>query len=320
MYPVRTFRSIKKNRIIATFSAIILFFIGTNRTHAQDSLRFLEPAPDYVKSRGVILGASLGSVYVLSMTGLYSLWYKDYPKSEFQFFDDNAEWLQVDKVGHVGSAYYLGKWGIDLFSWTGMERRKAIWYGGTAGLVFLTTVEVFDGFSAEWGFSTGDMIANVAGTAMVISQQLAWEEQRIKIKFSFHETKYAQYRPNLLGSNYIESMFKDYNGQTYWLSGNIHSFLKTESKFPRWLNVSVGYGAEGMVGARSNFISQEENFTNTFKRYRQFYFSPDIDLTKIKTRSKTLKTIFGVVGFIKIPAPAIELREGGKVKMHWLYF
>jgi uncharacterized protein YfiM (DUF2279 family) len=268
----------------------------------------------------MLVGASLGSVYVLSMAGLYQLWYKDYPKGSFRFFDDNAEWLQVDKVGHFGSAYYLGKWGMDLFSWTGMERKKAIVLGGSAGFVFLTTIEIFDGFSKQWGFSAGDMIANTAGTVLAISQQLAWDEQRVKVKFSFHQSKYARYRPDQLGETYIENLFKDYNGQTYWLSANLNSFMKEDSRFPKWLNIAVGYGADGMTGARSNIVSPESGNTNRFERYRQFYISPDIDLTKIKTRSSVLKSVFGVIGFLKVPAPAIEFNGNGVVKMSWLYF
>jgi hypothetical protein len=48
------------------------------------------------------------------------------------------------------------------------------------------------------------------------------EGKRITPKFSFHTTQYAQYRPNVLGSSLAEQILKDYNGQTYWLSVNLH--------------------------------------------------------------------------------------------------
>jgi hypothetical protein len=88
----------------------------------------------------------------------------------------------------------------------------------------LTIVEVFDGFSAEWGASTGDLIANATGTALYVSQELLWKEQRITPKFSFHSTKYAALRPDVLGSSLPEKNSKDYNGQTYWLSINLFFF------------------------------------------------------------------------------------------------
>ena len=273
---------------------------------------------DKSRIKGVAIG--LGATYTVSMVGLYSLWYKDYPMGEFHTFDDNDEWLQVDKAGHFGSAYYLGKWGIDLFQWTGMEKKKAVWIGGTAGLAFLTTIEIFDGFSEEWGFSVGDMAANVGGTAMAIAQELIWEEQRIKVKFSWHPTDYAQYNPDLLGEEFPSTLFKDYNGQTYWLSANLHSFMSESSMFPKWLNMSVGYGAEGMTSAGEEPSDSEIPGTPDFPRYRQFYIAPDIELSKLRTKSKFLKSCFSVFGFIKFPAPTIEINGNNELKFHWIYF
>lgn len=285
---------------------------------AQDTISFFRKADHYIPARGRAIGIGLGVTYVASMTGLYTLWYKDYPLGNFHGFDDNEEWLQVDKVGHFSSAYYLGKWGIDLMQWTGMERKQAIWKGGAIGWVFLTGIEVFDGFSDQWGFSTGDMIANTAGSALAIGQELAWDEQRITIKFSYHPSGIAGYRPDQLGATPTESLFKDYNGQSYWLSANIHSFLADDSRFPKWLNAAFGYGADGMTGARSN-IDLPTSY-KPFERQRQFYFAPDIDLSKIKTNRKGLQTLFSVIGFLKFPAPAFEINDKGKINWHILYF
>jgi hypothetical protein len=88
------------------------------------------------------------------------------------------------------------------------KKSGALWSG--IGLCVLTAVEVMDGYSAEWGASW-DIIANAAGTALYVSQELIWE-QRITPKFSFHTTKYASFRPSVLGSSF-QNKFKDYNGQ-----------------------------------------------------------------------------------------------------------
>jgi hypothetical protein len=34
--------------------------------------------------------------------------------------------------------------------------------------------------------------------------------------------------------------------KTYWLSVNLHSFSKAQ-KIPKWLNLAIGYGADGMI-------------------------------------------------------------------------
>ena len=222
--------------------------------------------------------------YTATMTGLYTLWYKDVPSSSFHFFNDNDEWLQMDKIGHGVTAYYVGFAGYEALKWSGVSEKKSVWYGGTLGLFLLTSVEVFDGFSSDWGFSWGDVAINTVGSGFFIAQQLAWQEQRVLLKYSFHQSDYWEKRPNLLGENLAQNMLKDYNGQTYWMSANIASFLSEESKFPKWLNVAVGYGADGMLGAFNNNAFPE------IERQRQYYLSLDIDLTRIKTKSKFANT------------------------------
>ncbi len=42
-----------------------------------------------------------------ALFGLNQLWYADYPKSDFHFINDNSEWIQMDKVGHLYSSITL---------------------------------------------------------------------------------------------------------------------------------------------------------------------------------------------------------------------
>ncbi|MDT7833019.1 DUF2279 domain-containing protein [Flavobacteriaceae bacterium S356] len=249
-----------------------------------------------------------------ALLALDRLWYADFPRSSFHFTNDNNQWKQMDKVGHIMTSYYVGKIGMEFLDWSGVREKDQLLYGATLGFSFLTAIEVLDGFSSEWGASWGDIAANAAGTGLLIGQELLWKEQRITMKYSFHQTSYAKLRPNTLGENFLQQTLKDYNGQTYWLSANIWSFNK-EGTFPKWLNIAFGYGAEGMLYG--------ENLpTNMFQQdpYRQFYLSLDVDLTKIKTKSKFLKSVFSVINFIKIPAPTLEFRTKGGIKFHYLYF
>ena len=162
--------------------------------------------------------------YASTMVGLHMLWYKDAASSSFHSFNDNKEWLQMDKIGHGVTSYYLGVFGYEALKWSGVSRKKSIWYGGALGLFFLTSVEVFDGYSDAWGFSWGDIAVNTVGSGFFIAQQLVWSEQRVLLKYSFHKSEYANLRPELLGANLMQNALKDYNGQTYWASVNIASF------------------------------------------------------------------------------------------------
>lgn len=217
------------------------------------------------------------------------------------------------------TSYYVGKIGYESLRWAGAKERNAVWAGGLLGFAYLGTVEVFDGFSSEWGFSPGDLFANGIGSALFIAQQLAWKEQRILLKWSFHLTDYAQLNPSQLGKNYPERILKDYNGQTYWLSANLYSLASMHNHFPKWLNLSIGYGAEGMVGGRSNPAMIGNRTIPLFERRSQFYIAPDIDLTRIQTRSRNLKLLFELIGFIKFPMPTLELGKN-TIKFHYLYF
>ncbi len=285
---------------------------------AQNGIEnFLKPSDTLNQRRLKTLVISEATLGATALIGLNQVWYADYPRSDFHFINDNAEWLQMDKAGHVFSAYHLGSFGANALKWSSSSRNSQLLYGSTLGLVFLTTVEVFDGYSTNWGASIGDVIANVSGTAMFVSQELLWKEQRIVPKFSFHTTPYAAARPDALGSTLSEQILKDYNGQTYWLSANIHSFAK-DSKFPKWLNIAIGYGAEGMITGKEEFVNTI--FLPESKRYRQFYLSFDVDLTKIETKSHFVKTILTVFNSIKIPAPTFEIKGSGGSKLHLVYF
>lgn len=267
---------------------------------------------------GVILAEA--SLFAGSMYGLYHLWYKDYPQSSFHFHNDNRAWLQMDKIGHGITSYYVGKFGYEMLRWSGVPEKDAIWYGGPLGFVYLLSIETLDGFSTEWGASAGDLIANTTGAALFMGQQALWKEQRISFKYSFHQTKYAKYRPDLFGSQLSENFLKDYNGQTLWASVNLKSFIDNPSSIPDWLNVAIGYSAEGMTGANTNVREHNGNSIPYFPRYRQYFLSLDVDLTKIKTDSDFLKNLFSVVGFIKIPFPALEYNTNQQWKFHWFYF
>ena len=265
-----------------------------------------------------MLGAE-ALLFTGSMIGFSSIWYADFPRSDFHFFNDGKEWLQMDKVGHFMASYYFNNAEMGMYRWCGVNKKKTLWLSGTMGTLFLMSIEVFDGYSEEWGASVGDIAANIGGRMLSIGEELLWEEQRIKVKFSYHETNFAKFRPDLLGSAPMERLFKDYNGQSYWLSANLSSFMAEDTKFPPWLNVALGYGAEGMIGGEAN-PETIDGVLVSYPRYRQFYVSLDADLSRIPTKSAFLKFVFRTFGFVKIPFPALEYNTLGGLKFHPVYF
>lgn len=298
-------------------SVIFLLFFSFSSI-AQQNTSFWKKSDSLNSKRRNAVYITEASLSALTLLGMHQLWYANYDSSSFHTINDSSDWLQMDKAGHAMGAYYVGKIGMNVLDWSGESKKNQLIYGATLGFGFLSIVEIFDGFSQEWGFSPSDILANASGAGLLIGQELLWDEQRILMKYSFHTTKFAKQRPELLGENFLEQTLKDYNGQTYWLSANIWSFAK-ESNFPQWLNIAFGYGANGMITGSDNYPI-ETSLSNHLDRTRQLYVSLDIDLTKIKTRSKFLKTLFSTINFIKIPAPTLEININGSSKFHWVYF
>ena len=265
------------------------------------------------------VGAGLG--YVGVQAGLYTAWYREQSTQRFQFFNDGAQWKQVDKAGHIYSAFHLSQLSTLAFRRAGMEARKSYLYGSLTGWLLLAPVEVFDGFSQAYGFSWQDIAANAAGSAFLLGQYALWNEVRLQPKFSFHRTSFASERPGTLGSNLPEEVLKDYNGQTYWLSVDLHSFLKERyPRFPPWLNLAVGYGAHRMMHAR-----EATNRAAGYTAYREFYLTIDLDLhhyqkPPVTWGHKLWNGVLYTLSLIHLPAPALSYQTGRGWVFYPLYF
>lgn len=271
-----------------------------------------------------IAAGSHAAVWAGSYIALNKAWYADYPKQNFHTFNDWKEWNQMDKAGHAWTAYTLSRYSTELWRWGGLKNNTAIWLGGVSAMAYQSIIEIQDGFSAQWGFSWGDMTANAIGATAYVAQELGWKEQRLQIKFSYRPYQYPNdlisRRNDLFGSGGMERILKDYNSQTYWLSANMKSFLP-KSKLPKWLNLSLGYSSDLMLGGTENkWVDDNGNTINRtdIPRIRRYYLSVDADLTKIKTKNKFLRGVFFAFNAIKIPAPALEYNSNGKFDFHWL--
>lgn len=267
--------------------------------------------------RKVVVAAGTGLALGITTYGLSQAWYNEYDKVNFHWFDDSQQWLQMDKAGHFLSSYHFGMGGYNAFKWAGFSENTSLWIGGNTGFLLLLGVEYLDGKSSGWGASISDLASNTAGSLLFIGQEKIWHEQRITPKFSYRQSPYASKNPGLLGDGLQEEWLKDYNGQTYWLSFNIKSFINS-NHIPAWLDLSLGYGGDGLM--RGSLADQNSSEFANIQRLRQYYFSLDADLWRIPTQSKWLKTSFRVLSFVKIPFPGVRIDSKGGLKMEWLSF
>lgn len=278
------------------------------------------------KKRVWAVAGSHIALWTGSYIALNRAWYAGYPRAPFHFFDDHAEWNQMDKAGHVWTTYQVSRASAEAWKWAGLDRRQAAIWGGISGMTYQAIIEIQDGFSREWGFSWSDFATNLVGAGAYVFQEQGWGEQRIQVKLSYWPYRYAEgladRRNQLFGKSAVERILKDYNSQTYWISANMASFLP-ESRIPAWLNIALGYGAGGMLGGHSNIWNDKEG--NIFdyshiRRERFFYLSPDIDFTRIPSKSKLMRALFFTLNAIKMPAPALVLNNSGKLTLRAIHF
>ncbi len=286
----------------------ILFLLLPFFSFAQeDSVAVVFKKDPVYRKRQLLVGAANAAVWGGTTVLLNEVWYKDYPRTSFHAFDDANNWRYMDKFGHAFTAYKLAS--IEYFSWTwaGVRPQKAVWLSGGLSWGYLFTVEILDGFSEGWGFSFADLGANTIGSGLFVAQQLIWKDQRIRLKFSYKPSPFAELRPNVLGSTFPERVLKDYNAQSYWVSVSPGMFMPPKVYFPRWLQVSIGYSAHEMLNGDSNLYTID-GFT--YRARSEFALSLDLDWSQLPIRRVWLKKLLQPLNAIKLPFPALYWRNG----------
>jgi len=240
---------------------------------------------------------------------LGTAWYSPQWITGFHFFNDAPEWKQMDKFAHFFWAFQISSLLARLMLWAGMDLRDSAKAGAILGFLFVSSIELMDGFSVDYGASIFDVVANLLGCLAFFGQSVLWKKINIWPKFSFHTTAFAPLRPAMLGDGLLEEVLKDYNGQTFW-----YSFHSKHLRLPAWLNLAVGVGAEGMLRARD-----EQNALMNFSPHRKYFLSVDLNFSHIQSQSRILNWLLYLVNVIKVPAPTIEISSQG-IRFHPIYF
>ncbi len=340
--------SLSRHWIVVVLWCLPFFAIAQSRP----PMLSLEPADSFHTPRfwGAV-GVS-AALYGTAMVVLHNEWYNNYPTSKFHTFNDLHHWNQMDKMGHWLMSYNQSRWIYGGARWAGLKPNTSAWVGFAGSQLIMTSLEMFDGFSSQWGFSWSDAGANLLGSGMFLAQQLGWGEQRIMMKWSVQPQRYPTdpilpFSPPgsenwatlearaqaIYGTGLLTLLLKDYNALTVWASVNPRSFFpKNQATWlPPWINVAVGMGAQNLYTAHGyewkgnrNCYGPHCDFyridPEKYPRTRQFYLSLDIDLSRIPTRSRFLRTLAGAINIVKIPAPTLEWTDRGIVRFHPIYF
>lgn len=250
--------------------------------------------------------SGMGGIWAGTLIGLSTTYYSQDDRSSFHFFDDSREWLQMDKAGHLYTSAHLGELSYSFLNYAGYSKKHALLFGTLAGLGYQTSLEVLDGFGNKWGFSWSDMGANLLGSSFFYFQQRCWGEQKLRLKMSAHYSPYSVYNPNVLGMTKAERLLKDYNGQSYWLSGSL-GHIRSFDFFPKWLCLSVGYSINQKIYGTEDVAVFDGQI---FRAQRQLLFSLDLDIDKLPIQKKWLKSVLQPLKWIKIPFPTLVVEKG----------
>lgn len=263
-----------------------------------------EHNPLNLKQKNFRTGLLISSV-VLGTT-LYgaTAWWED---SSSEFRVRHEDWFGADtpnggadKVGHAYSFYVSTRLLRGGFEWAGHSRRKAAQLAGVTSAALSVGVEIMDGFTDKYGFSTEDMIMNLSGigVGVLLDSYPQWDDLfdiRLHYLPSDDARRLNDYDP-----------LADYSGQTYLLITKASGVpLFRQQPFLRYLELAVGYGTRGY---------QPTDGTGTQLRERNFYYGLSLNLSlllndwvfkKHKAKSRTQVVTETALEYLQMPGTAL---------------
>jgi hypothetical protein len=203
----------------------------------------------------------------------------------------------ADKLGHAYSFYVSTRVLISGFEWAGHNRRKAAQLAGITSAGLSVGIEIIDGFTEKYGFSTEDMIMNLSGigAGVFLENYPQWDDLfdiRLKYWLSDDARRLNDYDP-----------LADYSGQTYLLITKLSGIpLLRKQPFLRYLELAIGYGTRGY---------QPTDGTGKQPRERNFYYGLSLNLSLLlndwvfKKHSRTQKVTENVLEYLQMPGTAL---------------
>ncbi len=147
----------------------------------------------------------------------------------------------ADKLGHAFAFYTSTRlMTTALDEWAGQPRRDAIRLAAVTSAAVSFAIEVFDGYTFEYGFSWQDMVMNLLGVgAGVLLETHPKLDQLIDLRL--------QYWPSDDAKKYGETNpFNDYSGQTYLMVFKASGVPELEGNpWLRYVELQFGYGSRG---------------------------------------------------------------------------
>lgn len=253
------------------YTQALTSIVGTGDAIAQapadagPSRQGAQPAPvtaqQLRRRNAMIIGGGVGLVAAYGANN----WWQDGFRGRFRtvsegWFGQNTQYGGADKLGHAFFSYAGARVLTAAFSAAGNDADSASKLGVLWSLGVMTGVEVLDGFSKQYRFSTEDAMMNLAGAAAGYLMERNPELDSL-LAFRLH------YRPSE-GEDF--NIGGDYSGQTYIMAVKASGIpaLRSNSML-RYFELAIGYGTRG-------FESPPQ-----FERSRNLYFGISLNLSEL---------------------------------------
>lgn len=218
-----------------------------------------------------------------------NIWWKGSESSfHFNWRNDWTASLGSDKFGH----FYLAYLGTNLyqqaFSWAEIDEHKSLLYAMLVMFGYQTFTEIRDGFSKDYGFSWGDLSANVLGITFPYLQSKIELLNAFNFKISYYPS--SRFKK---GSN--KYLIDDYESTYNWLSIDLNRLLpETFSKsFPDFINLAIGHSVKKL------------DYPN--KSYHELFIGLDWDIKALPGNGWFWNLLKKNLNFYHLPAPAIKI-------------
>ena len=247
-----------------------------------------------------ILGSATAGTGLVLKNYYERIWWEGKPQ-RFHFNDDLTALRLTDKFGHTYVAILITEFYTPLIRWSGFSTENSRWGGVSASLLHqLVFVEFQDSFS-EWGFSLSDAASDVVGAFYPLLQDHSPFLDKFNFKWSYHPSLHSWkdyfHLDTIIKDLYDNAFHMDYNGMTFWLSGDIHSFLPHSLKnyWPNFLNLALGYSVEEM------------DIHKRGSGYSEIFLALDYDMRKLPGGGRVWNGMKNVLNYIHFPAPAVRI-------------
>ncbi|MBU0476229.1 MAG: YfiM family protein [Bacteroidetes bacterium] len=269
--------------------SLILFFLSPQeRCFAQNTI-ITSDTSKISTTKLAIIGGTTAAFFTYGYIIQNNIWWKG-EKSSFHFNNsqDYKYSLNADKFGHFYFAQLATNIYSDLFQWSGIKKHNSLLYGGLVAFTFHTFTEVRDGFSSGYGFSWGDLTANLLGAAYPSMQNYYPNLKSFNFKISFY--------PSEKYKNGTHSHIPDdYESTYHWLAIDINKLLPKAAKeiFPDFIDIAIGHSVNNLDGFGGG--------------NHELYLSLDWDFESLPGEGIFWKSIKRILNYYHFPAPAIKV-------------